>query len=103
MAGIPSPRKSVPGSNAVKAWLADLLAGPDAKADEMAVIAVLIGLCFVFALLALVGLEVFYVVVRAGPWEPERFANAAATLFGTAGAVIGAMGCAMGLKAKLGG
>jgi len=103
MAGTAWVRKSAPGSEPVKAWFADLLAGPNSKADEMAVIAVLIGLCFVFALLAMVGLEIFVVVVRPGQWAPEEFAAAAATLFGAAGAVVGAMGCAMGLKAKLGG
>jgi hypothetical protein len=103
MAGIRSPRKSAPGSDAMKAWLADLLAGPDSKADEMAVIALLIGLCFVLSLLTLIALTVFTVAVRGDLWEPEHFANAAAILFGAAGGVVGAMCCAMGLKSKLGG
>jgi hypothetical protein len=87
----------------MRKWLGDLFSGPDQKADEIAVIAVLIGLCFVGSIVALVGLEIFTVVVRRGVWAPESFAAAAATLFGSAGGVIGAMACAMGLKAKLGG
>lgn len=88
---------------AVRAYLAEFLAGPNSKADEMALVAVLIGLCFVFALLALSGLEIFVIVMRHLPWDPEGFARAAAILFGSAGAVMAAMQCGMGIKAKLGG
>jgi hypothetical protein len=87
----------------IRSGLVALLAGPDAKPDEMAVIAILIGLCFVQALMTLIGLEIFIVVVRGDRFEAEAFAAAAATLFGSAGGIISALAYAMGLKAKLGG
>ncbi|HQT66004.1 MAG: hypothetical protein B7Z78_11700 [Rhodospirillales bacterium 20-60-12] len=73
----------------MKTWLSSLLAGPDQRADEMALIAICGGLSFI-------GLEIFAVVVRHQLFDPVAFGEG----FGGA---ISAVALGMGLKAKCGG
>jgi len=85
-------------------FIAELFKGPDGvKADEIAVLAVGIGILFVLTLESFLGLEIFDVVIRRHPFVPLDFSNAAAILFGSAGTVLAAITVAMGIKAKFGG
>jgi hypothetical protein len=87
----------------MRTWVAQLFQGADAKADEMSLIAVLIGLSFFFCTVALISLEVYSVLERGQEFHPDDFATAAATIYGAAGGVIAAMALGMGLKQKFGG
>ena len=85
-------------------FIADLFKSPDGvRADEIAVLAVGIGILFVLTLAIFLGLEIFEVVVRNRSWMPLDFANGAAALFGSAGTVLASITVAMGIKAKCGG
>ncbi len=85
-------------------FVAELFKAPDGiKADEMAVLAVAIGLLFVLTVMIFLGLEIYDVTIRHHSWIPIDFSNAAAVLFGAAGSVLAAITLAMGVKARLGG
>jgi hypothetical protein len=88
----------------MRRFVAELFKGPDgANADEVAVLAVGVGILFVFTLIIFLGLETYDVVIRNHPWRPLDFSNSAAVLFGSAGTVLAAITVAMGIKAKFGG
>ncbi len=88
----------------ISGFFGELFKSPDGrKADEIAVLAVTIGVLFVLTLSIFLGLEIYDVVIRNHFWVPVDFANAAAVLFGSAGGVLAAITVAMGIKAKCGG
>jgi len=88
----------------VPKFITELLQDPNGlKADEIAVVAVGIGVLFVLTLVIFLGLEIYDVMGRDHPWSPVDFANAAAVIFGSAGGVLAAVTVAMGIKAKCGG
>jgi hypothetical protein len=88
----------------MRKFVGELFKAPDGvKADEIALLAVAIGMLFVLTLFIFLGLEIFDVIFRHHSWVPVDFSNAAAVLFGAAGSVLAAITLAMGVKAKLGG
>ncbi len=88
----------------MRRFLTELFKAPDGiKADEIAVLAVVIGVLFVCTLMIFLGLEIYDVTIRHHSWAPVDFSNAAAVLFGAAGSVLAAITVAMGIKAKFGG
>ena len=88
----------------MRRFIAELFKAPDGvRADEIAVLAVAIGILFVFTLTVFLGLEIYDVMIRHHSWVPVDFSNAAAVLFGAAGSVLAAITVAMGVKAKFGG
>lgn len=92
------------GRQRVRSFIAELFKSPDGVgADEIAVLAVGIGVLFVLTLMIFLGLEIYDVVIRRDLWVPVDFANSAAVLFGSAGSVLAAITAAMGIKAKCGG
>ncbi len=91
-------------ADAMNRFIAELFKAPDGMcADEMAVLAVGIGILFVITLEIFLMLEIYDVVLRHHSWEPVAFSNAAAVLFGSAGSVLAAITVAMGIKARCGG
>lgn len=89
---------------AVSRFIAELFKAPDGvKADEIAVLAIGVGVLFVLTLIIFLGLEIYDVTIRHHIWVPVDFSNAAAVLFGSAGSVLAAITVAMGIKAKFGG
>ena len=89
---------------AMRRFIAELFKAPDGvKADEIAVLAVVIGILFVLTLIIFLGLEIYDVTIRGHRWVPVDFSGAAAVLFGAAGSVLAAITMAMGIKAKFGG
>jgi prepilin signal peptidase PulO-like enzyme (type II secretory pathway) len=88
----------------MKGFIAELFKAPDGvKADEIAVLAVVVGILFVLTLTIFLGLELYDVTSLGHRWVPLDFSNAAAVLFGAAGSVLAAITLAMGVKAKFGG
>jgi len=88
----------------MKRFIVELFKAPDGiKADEIAVLAVAMGILFVLTLMIFLGLEIYDVTIRHHSWVPVDFSKAAAVLFGAAGSVLAAITVAMGVKAKFGG
>ena len=86
----------------MRTWLGQLFSDETERADEMALIALLIGFCFGLALLSLRFLEFDAVMLRHAVFSPESFSAAADTIFGTGGKVVAFMAIGMGLKKRLG-
>jgi hypothetical protein len=87
----------------MRAWLRQLFAGSDSEVDEMAVLAVLIGLAYVALLLSYVAYEGYALRALHQAWRPRAFATGAMLIVGGAGAFLSALATAMGVKARLGG
>lgn len=96
-------RKKTSSASRWRIWVSQLFEGPDAKADEMAFIALLIGISFVASTAALICFEAYWLIARHGEWRPGEFAMACATIYGAGGPVISLLAIAMGKKAQLGG
>jgi hypothetical protein len=86
-------------------FIQQLISGPqgDTRADEMAILALCIGGCFVLTLVVVLIMEVYLVLFKNFVWDPVTFSEAMVGLFGTTGAVLSALAYSMGKKAQFGG